>query len=82
MLCRFVHLSRDAGPAHGVIADQSVRAQGTLKVEQLSLLDAIEDNPHLPEAFKELRELPRPAEKPLREDKARAQARATKDGTS
>ncbi|MCX4967076.1 hypothetical protein OHA98_20155 [Streptomyces sp. NBC_00654] len=51
-------------------------------MDQLSLLDAIEDKPHLPEAFKELRELPRPAEKPLREDKARAQARATKDGTS
>lgn len=59
-----------------------MRAQGTLKVDQLSLLDAIEDNPELPEAFKELRQLPKPSEKPLREDKVRAQARAEEDGTS
>ncbi|WP_328904670.1 hypothetical protein OHR86_34040 (plasmid) [Streptomyces sp. NBC_00441] len=56
------------------------RAQGTLKVDQLSLLDAIEDNPDLPGAFKELRQLPDPEEKPLREDKTRAQARAAKKG--
>ncbi|WP_329030990.1 hypothetical protein [Streptomyces sp. NBC_01423] len=59
-----------------------MRAQGTLKVDQLSLLDAIEDDPDLPEAFKQLRQLPDPEEKPLREDKARDQARAKKDGTS
>lgn len=59
-----------------------MRAQGTLKVDQLSLLDAIEDNPDLPEVFRELQQLPKPAEKPLREDKARAQARAEEDGTS
>ncbi|WP_157840036.1 hypothetical protein [Streptomyces megasporus] len=62
-----------------------MRAQGTLKVDQLSLLDAIADNLELPEVFRELRKLPDPAKKPLREDKARAQtrrARETKDGTS
>ncbi|MFJ7630840.1 hypothetical protein ACIQZN_30605 [Streptomyces sp. NPDC097595] len=57
-----------------------MRAQGTLKVDQLSLLDAIEDNPDLPGAFKELRQLPDPEKKPLREDKTRAQARAVKKG--
>ncbi|WP_285441200.1 MULTISPECIES: hypothetical protein [unclassified Streptomyces] len=40
-------------------------------MDQLSLLDAIEDNPKLPEVFKELRQLPKPSEKPLREDKVR-----------
>ncbi|MFE0775920.1 hypothetical protein [Streptomyces sp. NPDC058861] len=58
------------------------RAQGTLKVDQLSLLDAIEDNPDLPEVFKELRQLPKPSQKPPREDKARARARAERDETS
>ncbi|MER7764523.1 hypothetical protein [Streptomyces sp. NPDC097619] len=61
------------------------RVQGTLKVDQLSLLDAIEDNPDLPEVFRELRRLPDPARKPVREDKARARARKGRekeDGTS
>lgn len=59
-----------------------MRAQGSLKVDQLSLLDAIEDNPNLSEVFKELRQLPQPSQKPLREDKVRAQTRAKEDGTS
>ena len=53
-----------------------MRAQGALKVDQLSLLDAIEDNPELPEAFRKLRKLPDPKKKPPREDKVRARARA------
>ncbi|TSB32087.1 hypothetical protein OG422_31400 (plasmid) [Streptomyces sp. NBC_01525] len=53
-----------------------LRAQGTMKVDQLSLLDAIEDNEDLPEAFRHLRNLPDPEKKPPREDKARARARA------
>lgn len=66
-----------------------LRAQGTLRVDQLSLLDAIEDNPELPEAFRCLHRLPDPAKKPPREDKVRAQARTGRgaacekeDGTS
>ncbi|WP_331718891.1 hypothetical protein OG851_43465 (plasmid) [Streptomyces sp. NBC_00161] len=59
-----------------------MRAQGALKVDQLSLLDAIEENRDLPEVFREMRGLPDPAKKPAREDKARAQAREKKDGTS
>ena len=66
-----------------------VRVAGTMKVDQLSLLDAIEDNEDLPDAFRELRKLPDPEKKPPREDKARARARAAarqarpeEDGTS
>lgn len=61
------------------------KAQGTMKVDQSALLNDIADNPNLPEVFRELRQLPSPAEKPPREDKVRAQtrrARKTKDGTS
>ncbi|MFE3907642.1 hypothetical protein ACFXPY_47455 [Streptomyces sp. NPDC059153] len=53
-----------------------LRAQGSMKVDQLSLLDSIADNEDLPEVFRELRKLPDPEKKPLREDKARARARA------
>lgn len=66
-----------------------LRAAGTMKVDQLSLLDAIEDNESLPDAFRGLRKLPDPEKKPPREDKARAwaravvkQARLKEDGTS
>ncbi|MFH0246449.1 hypothetical protein ACGRHY_29430 [Streptomyces sp. HK10] len=65
--------------------EPGMKTQGTMKVDQLALLDDIADNPNLPEVFRELRELPDPAEKPPREDKVRAQtrrARKTKDGTS
>jgi hypothetical protein len=61
------------------------RAQGTLRVDQLSLVDFIEKNEDLPDIFRHLRELPDPVTKPLREDKARAwereQARMKEDGT-
>ncbi|MCZ0983722.1 hypothetical protein O1L60_43925 [Streptomyces diastatochromogenes] len=53
-----------------------LRIQGSMKVDQLSLLDSIADNEDLPEAFRELWKLPDPEKKPLREDKARARARA------
>ncbi|MFI5775414.1 hypothetical protein ACIA74_45000 [Streptomyces sp. NPDC051658] len=53
-----------------------LRSQGSMKVDQLSLLDSIADNEDLPEVFRELRKLPDPEKKPLREDKARARARA------
>ncbi|MFJ4903730.1 hypothetical protein [Streptomyces sp. NPDC088727] len=53
-----------------------LRVAGTMKVDQLSLLDAIQDNESLPDAFRELRKLPDPEKKPPREDKARARARA------
>lgn len=66
-----------------------LRAAGTMKVDQLSLLDAIEENEDLPDAFRALRRLPDPEKKPPREDKARARARAAarqarpeEDGTS
>ncbi|WP_424217798.1 hypothetical protein ACN20G_37200 (plasmid) [Streptomyces sp. BI20] len=52
------------------------RARGHLQVDQLSILDAIEDNEHLPDAFRALASLPDPKQKPLREDKLRARARA------
>lgn len=58
------------------------RAYGKLKVDQLSLLDVIEADEALPEEFKYLRQLPDPANKPLREDKARQKAREERKGTS
>ncbi|MGW0801348.1 hypothetical protein [Streptomyces sp. NPDC002692] len=61
------------------------RARGTLRVDQLSLVDFIAKNEQLPDVFRDLRELPDPVTKPPREDKQRAherdRARKKEDGS-
>ncbi|MFD3612145.1 hypothetical protein ACFWXA_29530 [Streptomyces atroolivaceus] len=52
-----------------------------MKVDQLSLLDHLEADEQQPKVFRYLRKLPDPANKPLREDKARQQACEERKGT-
>lgn len=63
-------------------AKPGTRTRGSMKVDQLSLLDHLEADEQLPKVFRYLRKLPDPANKPLREDKARQQAREERKGTS